>query len=247
MMDPPCQTCRSRRKACDRSRPKCQTCIKANRQCGGYSSRRNKVFVNIDSHSIKAPKKPIIGKAITLAKQNRESSTHAYSHASFHCTSLHILDLPAVDFQSHFTTLWTQFNEKYGRTSDVWSAGLMKLGLQNQALDLALISLATMRLSISERRGTYLVFSLSAYSVSLRIFRQLLQDSRQKRYPSNLVVTSLIFTLFEGSQQTPTRIYKSGWAGHLKGTLALMQGQSPESFQEEGLLAAFKRIREMAV
>lgn len=42
-------------------------------------------------------------------------------------------------------------------------------------------------------------------------------------------------------------IYKSGWAGHLKGALALMQSQSPKSFQEGGLLVAFKKIREMAV
>lgn len=123
----------------------------------------------------------------------------------------------------------------------------MELGLQNKALDLALISLATMRLSMSKRQSMYLVFSLSAYNASLQIFRRLLQNVNQQPQGALLVVTSLVFTLFEGSQQRPTGIYESGWAGHLKGALALMQSQSPKSFQEGGLLVAFKKIREMAV
>lgn len=53
----------------------------------------------------------------------------------------------------------------------------MELGLQNKALDLALISLATMRLSMSKRQSMYLVFSLSAYNAGLHIFRRLLQNA----------------------------------------------------------------------
>ncbi|CRG82681.1 Transcriptional regulatory protein moc3 [Talaromyces islandicus] len=245
MMDPPCLTCRVRKKACDRAKPQCKTCIKANRRCGGYVSRENTVFVNLNPRSIAKPLKPIIGKAITSAKQAKEISV--MRHDNDYTVSLRILDLSLGDFQNHFTVLWTKFHDKYGRTPDVWSAGVAKLGLQNRALDMALISLATMRMSISESSNEYRIFSLSAYSASLQMFRRLLQDSKKGRCHSHLVVTSLIFTLFEGAQQAPTKIYNSGWAGHLKGTLALMQGQPPESFRGAGLLSVFRRTREMAI
>lgn len=191
--------------------------------------------------------KPLIREAILLAREHRRSrNVYGAGNDVISAVSLHTLDLSPGEFQSHFLTLWAYFQTAYAPTPDSWSVQVSSLGLHHRALDLALISLATMRLSLCGQRNTYQVFSLSAYNVSLQIFRRLLQDDSQA---SNalLVVISLIFTLFEGSQQQPSRIYRSGWADHLQGALSLMQRHGPCAFQTGGFHAAFKKIREMAV
>lgn len=160
--------------------------------------------------------------------------------------SLQILELSLSDFQAHLYTLWSHFQVGYTRTPQDWSLNVSGLALHHKALDLALISLATMRLSLCGEKDTYQIFSLETYSGSLQIFRRLLQKEDQES-KSLLVVISLIFTLFEAAQQYPTRIYESGWAGHLKGALFLMQRQGPAAFQIGGFHAAFKKLREMAV
>lgn len=160
--------------------------------------------------------------------------------------SLQILELSLSDFQAHLYTLWSHFQEGYARTPEDWSIKVSELALHHRALDLALISLATMRLSLCGQKDTYQIFSLSAYSGSLQLFRRLLQ-SEDRQSKSLLVIISLVLTLFEAAQQYPTRIYTSGWAGHLKGALFLMQRQGPAAFQTGGFHAAFKKLREMAV
>lgn len=109
----------------------------------------------------------MIGRAIASAKQTPgDVDVKAASGLNGDCSIfLRIFDLTTEEFQQHFSVSWTEFHAIYGRTRDVWSAGFMELGLQNKALDLALISLATMRLSMSKRQSMYLVFSLSAYNV----------------------------------------------------------------------------------
>jgi hypothetical protein len=119
------------------------------------------------------------------------------------------------------------------------------LALHHKALDLALISLATMRLSVCGQSDTYRIFSLTTYNDGLRIFQRLLQEKRPES-KGLLVVISLIFTLFEAAQLEPTQVY-DGWEGHLKGALFLMQRQGPAAFQTGGLHAAFIKLREMAV
>ncbi|KAL4883548.1 hypothetical protein BJY04DRAFT_26848 [Aspergillus karnatakaensis] len=122
----------------------------------------------------------------------------------------------------------------------------MSIGLRSRVLDMALISLMTIRLSFTSDREQYLLFSLSTYNTGLQSFRRLLQGSASDSTPE-LVVISLIFTLFEASQQQPTRIYSSGWAGHLAGALTLLQRQGPARFQIDGYHAAFKKLREMTI
>lgn len=160
--------------------------------------------------------------------------------------SIHTLDLSPGEFRNHFLTLWSRFQTAYARTPDSWSIQVSSLGLHNKALDMALISLATMRLSVCGQRETYQVFSLSAYNLSLQIFQRLLQkDCGESR--ALLVVISLIFTLVEGAQQQPTQVHHSGCTAHLKGALGLMKRLGPCAFQTGGFHAAFKKIREMAV
>ena len=92
------------------------------------------------------------------------------------------------------------------------------------------------------------MFGLSEYNASIQIFRRLLQETppTAKSKPV-LVVIPLVFTLFEAVQQQPTQIYDSGWAGHLKGALTLMQRQGPGAFQTGALHEAFRKLREVAV
>lgn len=191
--------------------------------------------------------KPLITKATVSARKNeRQQKFHQYREEDISDLSLHTLDLSPGEFQDHFLTLWSKFCEGYARTPDSWSIRMSGLTLQHKSLDLALISLATMRLSLSGHSDTYKVFSLTAYNGSLQIFQRLLQ-SHGHASKSILVVISLIFTLFEAAQERPTQIYHSGWAGHLNGALSLMQRQGPSAFQTGGFHAAFIKIREMAV
>ncbi|KAI9039317.1 uncharacterized protein KD926_009759 [Aspergillus affinis] len=215
----------------------------------GYDNERNQVFINLDSSNLKAPMKPLISKAISTSKRQDLTFPTIRSDPTFPL-SLSTLDLSAGEFRSHFITLWGNFHSVYACTPDVWSSGISSAGLQNRALDLALIALATMRLSLSpeHRDNNYQVFSLSAYNTSIQIFRRLLQDKpSMAKSKTVLVVISLVFTLFEAVQQRPTQIYDSGWAGHLKGALALMERQGPGSFQNGALHEAFRKLREMAV
>ncbi|KAH8429351.1 uncharacterized protein LDX57_007017 [Aspergillus melleus] len=193
--------------------------------------------------------KPLISKAISTSKRQNIAFPTIQSDPIF-SLSLSTLDLSAGEFRSHFITLWGNFHSLYARTPDVWSSGISSVGLQNRALDLALIALATMRLALSpeHKENSYQVFGLSAYNASIQIFRRLLQDAppTAKSRPV-LVVISLVFTLFEAVQQRPTQIYDSGWAGHLKGALTLMERQGPGAFRTGALHEAFRKLREMAV
>lgn len=166
------------------------------------------------------------------------------SQEYFSAVFIHTLDISHGEFRDHFLTLWTRFQRVYARTPDSWSVQISSLGLHNRALDLALIALASMRLSLCGEKEKYEVLSLSAYNDSLQLFRRLLQKDSQRGL---LVVISLIFTLFEAAQQCPTGIYQSGWSGHLKGALSLMKRQGPRAFQAGGFHVAFKKLREMAV
>ncbi|KAJ5248820.1 hypothetical protein N7468_000271 [Penicillium chermesinum] len=157
--------------------------------------------------------------------------------------SIHTLDISHGEFRDHFVTLWSRFQMLYARTPDSWSIQISSLGLHSKALDLALISLAAMRLSLSGEKERYEVLSLSAYNESLQLFRRLLQNDSQKAL---LVVISLIFSLFEATQLCPALIYQSGWSSHLEGAISLLKRQGPQAFQAGGFHVAFKKLREMA-
>ncbi|KAL2808083.1 hypothetical protein BJX63DRAFT_52799 [Aspergillus granulosus] len=252
-MTRPCLTCRSRKKACDGARPSCGTCSRSRRTCAGYDAPVKGVFVNLDASRVK--KKPrmksLIRDAIAANHQHNDGSliiTTKPNYSINSITALHTLNLSPAEFHAHFLSLWSHFQARYARSPTCWSLGLTDLGAHNRALDLAFISLATIRLSFTDTnpRNKYLVMSLSAYNIGLQTFRALLQTSSQETKPQ-LVVISLIFTLFEASQQKPTRMYQSGWAGHLTGALALMEHLGPGAFQSGGFHVAFQKLREMAV
>ncbi|KAL3455955.1 hypothetical protein BJX64DRAFT_53538 [Aspergillus heterothallicus] len=250
-MTRPCLTCRARKKACDRIRPSCGTCSKSRRSCAGYEAQVKGVFVNLDASKVKTkPRmKALIRDAIVANYQSSIDKTMTASrtnHSINSATALHTLDLSPAEFHQHFLALWAHFQRRYARSPTCWSLGLTDLGAHNRALDLAFISLATIRLSFTDPQGKYLVMSLSAYNTGLQTFRSLLQSADQDTKPQ-LAVISLIFTLFEASQQKPTKIYESGWAGHLTGALALMERQGPGCFQKGGFHVAFQKLREMAV
>lgn len=195
--------------------------------------------------------KPLITKATMSARQvstsNSESKSKLDQRSGDEISILSpcLLDLSPGEFQSHFVTLWSHFQEEYARTPSDWSIRVSGLALHHKALDLALISLATMRLSVCGQSDTFRIFSLTAYNGSIRIFQRLLQENRPES-KGLLVVISLIFTLFEAAQLEPTQVYE-GWEGHLKGALFLMQRQGPSAFQTGGLHATFIKLREMAV
>ncbi|KAL2826675.1 hypothetical protein BDW59DRAFT_145026 [Aspergillus cavernicola] len=245
----PCRTCRSRKKACNGARPECSTCRISGRQCAGYEPHVKGVFVNLDATTMESRMKSLIGNAIEEAKARKPEPVHVKNPRQdnlMSTTALSTLDLSPGEFQTHFLALWTYFKEAYARTPSCWSVGVSNLSLDSKALDMALISLATIRLSFTGHGNNYLVFSLSAYNTGLQAFRRILQSPRGESNPQ-LVVISLIFTLFEASQRQPTRIYESGWEGHLTGALALMKCQGPGRFQNGGFHVAFKKVREMAV
>ncbi|KAL5338372.1 hypothetical protein BJX70DRAFT_202629 [Aspergillus crustosus] len=253
-MPRPCRTCRSRKKACNGSRPECGTCRKSGRVCEGYEPLVRGVFVNLDAGSMNVRMKTHIGVAIDLAREEKPRAKNESEYGAEYddgvvipsSAAIHTLDLSASDFQAHFQTLMARFRVDYARTSSCWSEDVTNMGLRSRVLDMALISLMTIRLSFTTQRDQYLVFSLSTYNTGLQSFRRLLKTSAPDCSPQ-LVVISLVFTLFEASQQQPTRIYSSGWAGHLTGALALLQRQGPARFQEGGFHTAFKKLREMAV
>lgn len=189
--------------------------------------------------------KPLISEATLSAKKDsRPRDRGGLQPFEISTISIHILDISPGEFQSHFMTLWAHFQKAYARTTDSWSIRISSLGLHHRALDLALISLAAMRLSLCGEKRKYEVFSLSAYNESLQLFRKLLQNERRSDL---LVVISLIFTLFEAAQQCPTKIYQSGCHGHLNGALSLLKRQGPSPFRTGGFHVAFKKLREMAV
>lgn len=89
---------------------------------------------------------------------------------------------------------------------------------------------ATILFSIQHKKK-YQTFSLTAYNVSVQMFRRLVQvTARAATSKSVLAVISLVFTPFEAVQQRPTQIYESGWVD-LKGTLTPMQKQGPRNFR----------------
>ncbi|KAJ0419913.1 hypothetical protein BJY00DRAFT_285401 [Aspergillus carlsbadensis] len=249
----PCLTCRSRKKACDGAEPSCGTCSRSRRTCAGYEAHVKGVFVNLDAGKMKVRTrmKGLIRDAIAVNEQNRlgnEVSASDHNHGVNSTTALRTLDLSPAEFHSHVVALWAHFQAHYARSPTCWSLGVTDLGAHSRALDLAFISLATMRLSFTDPGGQYLVMSLSAYNIGLQSFRSLLASSKQSQErKADLVVISLLYTLFEASQQRPTAIYDSGWVGHLTGALALMESQGPEMFQTGGFHVAFCKLREMAV
>ncbi|CEL08706.1 hypothetical protein ASPCAL11851 [Aspergillus calidoustus] len=250
-----CLTCRSRKKACDGAKPSCGTCSKSRRPCAGYEAHVKGVFVNLDAGKMKARTrmKGLIRDAIVANHANSDDLTMAalksdYEYGIHSTNALHTLDLSPAEFHNHFVTLWAHFQARYARSPTCWSLGVTDLGAYSRALDLAFISLATIRLSFSDPNGKYLVMSLSAYNMGLQTFRSLLANANPSQQTKpQLVVISLLFTLFEASQQRPTAIYDSGWAGHLTGALALMEAQGPEMFRNGGFHVAFCKLREMAV
>jgi hypothetical protein len=197
--------------------------------------------------------KGLIRDAIVANHTDNDDRTIAASRYGYDCeinstTGLHTLDLSPAEFHNHIVTLWAHFQAGYARSPTCWTLGVADRGAHSRALDLAFISLATIRLSFTDPEGKYLVMSLSAYNMGLQTFRALLASSKQKREASvHLVVISLLFTLFEASQQKPTAIYDSGWAGHLTGALALMEAQGPKMFRTGGFHVAFCKLREMAI
>ncbi|KAL4949252.1 hypothetical protein BDW69DRAFT_77373 [Aspergillus filifer] len=245
----PCRTCRSRKKACNGAKPECGTCQKSGRQCGGYEPHVKGVFVNLHAGRMGLRMKGLIGDAIESAKHDETAAycaqlqRHKMSSTS---TAIHTLDLSPGEFQSHLTTLLADFNAAYARSSSCWSEGVTALSLHSRALDMAIISLAMMRLSFTASRKEYLSFSLSAYNTGLQSFRQLLANFTSESNPQ-LVVISLVFTLFEASQQKPTRIFDAGTSGHLSGALALMERQGPDAFRAGGFYVAFRKVREMSI
>ncbi|KAL4797757.1 hypothetical protein BDV19DRAFT_357941 [Aspergillus venezuelensis] len=245
----PCRTCRSRKKACNGAKPECGPCQKSGRQCGGYEPLVKGVFVNLNAGRMGTRLKGLIGDAIESAKHDETDEYRTQlqrQKSSRTSTAIHTLDLSPGEFQSHLTTLLTDFNAAYARSSSCWSEGVTALSLHSRALDMALISLATMRLSFTASRKEYLAFSLSAYNTGLQSFRQLLADFTSESNPQ-LVVISLVFTLLEASQQKPTRIFDAGTSGHLSGALALMERQGPDAFRRCGFHVAFRKVREMSI
>ncbi|KAL4962017.1 uncharacterized protein BDV14DRAFT_112163 [Aspergillus stella-maris] len=245
----PCRTCRSRKKACNGAKPECGPCQKSGRQCGGYEPLVKGVFVNLDAGRIGTRMKSLIGDAIESAKQDETAEYGGQlqrQKMSSTPTAIHTLDLSPSEFQSHLRTLLTDFNAAYARSSSCWSEGVTALTLHSRALDMALISLATMRLSFTANRKECLTFSLSAYNTGLQSFRQLLADFTSESNPQ-LVVISLVFTLLEASQQKPTKIFDAGTSGHLSGALALMERQGPDAFRGGGFHVAFQKVREMSI
>jgi hypothetical protein len=134
--------------------------------------------------------KPLITEATFVAREqlagnnHGEQKLHQPSEDKVSVLSTQILDFSATEFRDHFSTLWSHFRDEYARTPDNWSVRVSGLGLHHKALDLALMSLATLRLSVSGQSDTYLVFSLSAYNSSRRIFQRLLHDDRRKKKAS---------------------------------------------------------------
>ncbi|KAL4935557.1 hypothetical protein BDV06DRAFT_228716 [Aspergillus oleicola] len=243
----PCRTCRSRKKACNGAKPACGTCQKSGRQCGGYEPHVKGVFVNLNAGRMNSGMKGLIGDAIESAKHDERAITQAeYRRVNTTLTAIHTLDLSTGEFQAHLQTLMANFNAAYARSSSCWSEGVTALSLHSRALDMALISLATIRLSFTANRKEYLSFSLSAYNMGLQSFRQLLADFTSESNPQ-LVVISLVFTLFEASQQKPMRVFGAGTAGHLSGALALMERHGPEAFTDGGFHVAFRKVREMSI
>ena len=211
----------------------------------GYDPHVKGLFINLDKNNVKIPMKPLVSKAIlSIRGHDGPHDLEDLQPYGLSAISIHTLDISNGEFRDHFLTLWSHYQTAYARTGDSWSVRISSLGLHNKALDLALISLAAMRLSLCGERAKYEILSLSAYNDSLQLFQQLLQNDRQRNL---LVVISLIFTLFEASQQSPTKIYQSGWSGHLKGAISLMKSQGPRAFQSSGFHVAFKKLREMAV
>jgi hypothetical protein len=197
--------------------------------------------------------KGLIRDAIVANHTDSDDRTIAVLGYGYDCginstTGLHTLDLSPAEFHNHVVMLWAHFQARYARSPTCWTLGVTDLGAHSRTLDLAFISLATIRLSFTDPDAKYLVMSLSAYNMGLQTFRALLANSKQKREANvHLVVISLLFTLFEASQQKPTAIYDSGWAGHLTGALALMEAQGPEMFRSGGFHIAFCKLREMAI
>lgn len=232
---------------CDKRKPECRTCEISSRRCMGYDEHVKGIFVNINTGNINKAKKAVISEATRSYKddhnQRQEGETR---YRTVTVTSINTLDLSPEEFRQHFLTLWSHFQVAYAKTPGSWVVQLSELTLCNKALDMALVSLATMRLSLCGQRERYQIFSLSAYHESIQLFQQILKQDTKKLEPI-LVVISLMFTLFEAAQQRPSEICHSGWSGHLRGALGLMHRQGPRQFQTGGFHFAFKKIREMAV
>lgn len=232
---------------CDRRKPKCRTCENSSRQCMGYDEHVKGIFVNINTENIKEAKKAIISEATRSYRDSHDLYQEAEAgYRTVTTTSIHTLDLSPGEFRQHFLTLWSHFQVAYAKTPGSWVVQLSHLTLCNKTLDMALVSLATMRLSLCGQRERYQILSLATYHESIRLFQRILQKDTKKPHPI-LVIISLMFTLFEAAQQRPSQICHSGWSGHLKGALGLMQRQGPRKFQKGGFHFAFKKIREMAV
>ena len=115
--------------------------------------------------------KGLICDAIESAKHDETAEYRTQIQRQKMCTTstaIHTLELSSGEFQSHLTTLLADFNAAYARSSSCWSEGVTALSLHSRALDMALISLATMRLSFTASRKEYLSFSLSAYNTGLQ-------------------------------------------------------------------------------
>jgi hypothetical protein len=62
-----------------------------------------------------------------------------------------------------------------------------------------------------------------------------------------LFAISFVFTLFEGAQQTPTKIYSSTSENHLHGALAILKLQDPSLYSQSGYHEVFRKCRELAI
>ncbi|KAF2718860.1 hypothetical protein K431DRAFT_287321 [Polychaeton citri CBS 116435] len=162
---------------------------------------------------------------------------------------------PSRDFQTQCSVLWSHFELAHSRSSEAWAPRFKFLANKNQALDLALIALSTIRMSQDTKSNETRLLSLTAYDIGLKVYKLVYDhvcDTLSQDDPriAEMAVTSLIFSMFEAMHESPKTIFQSGWmtsAPHLRGALKLMQVGGPSLFQHGGYHLVFQKLREMAV
>lgn len=257
-----CKTCRQRRRACDKARPSCGSCKKSGLLCEGYEEQDQKVFVNFDSKNVSGRKKKVLCDAIQrhhrqttktatspLGRENTSRVAVLLANDDIRTRSLRVLDMTPQDFQDHVSVLWAYFEQNHTKTNCGWAPALTPLKLQNRSLDLALMSIASLRLSQHKNDPSMKVLSHTSYAHSLQIFRKLCEKPDAKD-AQLLPVIALVYSLIEGTQEVPVAIFTPGlisFNSHLRGCIYFAQQSGPRPFASGGLHQAFKKIRELAL
>ncbi|CAJ2501358.1 Uu.00g042110.m01.CDS01 [Anthostomella pinea] len=227
-----CETCRRRKKGCDRKRPACSQCVQANVECGGYE--RQRVFLNRTQDTEATS---------VMVSYRRQSVVKPVARSQSPST---VVGLPHMLAQCAYVDKYVGlFLTEYVPGGRISVAGASRYspcdwidivyGLHTSERTVHFALLAVSLCGIGRRDGdkNAMAQGLESYSIALHELTQAIRNSTRAT-ENSIMAASKVLTLFEMlyGDECPDELAQSrNWLRHLNGQYALIQARSPHQYR----------------